>query len=131
MLLIAIIFFSSYDYCNYSYAKSLFCAGAEWIESDSQSLSAGQKLFIKKLYLQTAQDASIFSGNPIIPEKQRDFESYVPIIDNLYAQSDEINMPIYFIFKIAEMENNKIPSTKIALYKTAVSSQLQKIGAFK
>jgi hypothetical protein len=118
-------------YCRHSYSQYSFYSGAEWVETGSQDLPAEQKLFIKKLYLQAAQDSSIFSGAPIIPENERDFQSYIPILDGLCSDESNINLPLYFIFKISEMAKNNYPSQQVALYKHAIIQQLEKIGVME
>jgi hypothetical protein len=115
-------------YTGYSYSQYNFYSGEEWIDIDKQDLPEEQKLFLKKIYLQAAQDSSIFSGGPIIPEGERDFNAYVGIMDRLYVQEENANLPLYFMFKIADMTRNNYPSQQVTLYRLAIMQQLERIG---
>jgi hypothetical protein len=112
-----------------SYAQYNFFAGQEWADINNDNMPDGQKIFVKKLLLKTAQDASIFSGTPIIAETQRDFGPYVDIVDSLYAQEDNSRLPIYFVFKIADMTKSNFDQRQIAMYKLAIMQQLDRIGS--
>lgn len=128
---IYILFFVSLFFlvCNqFAYAQYDFFGKDEWIEIDKQPCSNSDKTSIKLLYIQAVQDASLFSGNPVLPQNVRDFNVYITIVDNLYKREENAIVPLCFLLKMADMIKNNYPPPQINIYRAAVVEKMGQMG---
>jgi len=105
-------------------AQYKFYTGRDWVKIDGKPYSKIVKMRMKSIILISIHDASIFSGTPIISPDEKNFEQYIPIIDNFYSKTDNWDLPLYFALKIAGMKKRGIPEMQINVYKTAVQKKL-------
>jgi hypothetical protein len=124
LILFVAIFVFSFVFSSFSYAQYGFFSGKDWLAVDKQSYTQDVKKNIKVLFLQAVQDASLFSGSPVIEKEKYDIEAYVSVVDEFYSKQENLSLPLYFAFKIAEMTENNLPQGQINAYKNAIMQKL-------
>jgi len=108
-----------------AHSQYTFYTGVNWVKIDQKPFSSAVKTQIKALTLQAVNEASLFSGTPIVNPKERDLTKYIKDIDKFYIDNDNKIIPIYFALKIASMKKEGIPEMQIKVYKAAVMKKLQ------
>lgn len=106
-------------------AQFNFFSGDDWNKINSKDYSPETKTRLKLLILKTAQDASIFSGNPILSAAESNIPKYTSLIDKVYSTNENKNIPLYFALKIASMEKQGIPAEQIRIFKAALQKKMK------
>ncbi len=109
-------------------AQYKFYAGDEWIAIGRGIPSASVRRHIKTLMLQAAQDASAFSGTPIISVNEKDLTKYIDDIDEFYGNKDNMAMPLYFALRIADMKKQGIPPQQVEAYRSLIIQKFKEMG---
>ena len=112
-----------------AFAQFNFFNGRDWKALTNPSMTKEDSSNIKIIFLKSVYEASLFCGRPIIPKNQNiGFTSYIPIIDDFYAQDNNINIPVYFALRIAHMIQEGLDQRTIDQYKAAALLRLNKMG---
>ena len=102
-----------------------FYNGEDWSRLNTKYYPKNVKMKAKELLLKATQDASFFSGDPILPKDEKNITSYLDTIDKFYDEKTNSSIPLYFALKIATMQRQRMPQKQIELYKMAVLKRIQ------
>jgi hypothetical protein len=121
-----------------SLAQYHFSDGRDWKQVDSYGFSAADTFKIKLMLLKSVYEVTLFSGKPLIqedapPDKflsvyNKDFSEYPKIIDEFYADPDNLTMPLFFALKIADLTKRGVSAADREAYKQNVVSLLRQNG---
>ena len=111
--------------CIYTaHAAFSFYSGNDWGMIDRKTYAPDTKAEMKAIILKTVQSATALTGNPAISMNQTDYRSYASLIDNIYSDESNKDIPVFFAFKMADMKKKGFPDKQINLYKAAIRKKL-------
>lgn len=108
-----------------------FFNGEGWKKFSSYNFSPDEERNLKKLFIKTVYETTVFTGKPLITLKKDDLTTYVKFIDKFYQRKGNRIIPLYHSLKIVEMLKKRMPEEKIQSYVIAVLKKLKQLKLIK
>jgi len=108
---------------NSEAAYKFFC-GKDWQDIDAKSYPASVKTEMKALLLKSANDATMFTGSPIVAKNDANFQEFVPFVDSVYAAKEYTDIPLQFALRIAVMKAQGVPDAQVRVFAASLLKKL-------
>lgn len=112
------------------YINTPLCDGYDWQQIEKLTLSHQEKEEIKENLIKIVIETSAFQGMSIF-EARVSLEEYKDYLDNFYQEKDNVQLPLFFALRIADMDINGTPTFILEQYKSAVMKKLREAGLIK
>ena len=135
------LFFAVTSIDTKAFAQYKFFDGHDWKMLDTMGLPPQETLKVKTMLLKSIYETGLFNGTPMLTINSgkddflavynRDLTEYVPIIDAFYGKPDNLDFPLFFSLKIADMVKSGVTDAQIEQYRLAVIAKLTQQGLVK
>lgn len=140
-LLICFFILGAVLFTNKAYAQYRFFSGKDWNGIAGAAILDARKTEIKLAVLKSVYEAGLFNGDPIfnIDTGSKPFLSvygaylsgYIKPMDDFYGKQENINFPVFFALRIADMTKHKASDQDIETFKLSVVAKLKEQGLWQ
>ncbi|MBN1353071.1 MAG: hypothetical protein JW994_00180 [Candidatus Omnitrophica bacterium] len=103
-----------------------FLDGHQWKKIEGMQISPSDKIYTKTAILKTIIEVGIINDNPLLTPSDS-LGKYSMLIDSFYADPNNLDIPIPFALKIADLSVKGMSDGRIQLYKRALLQKLKQL----
>ena len=108
--------------------KTRFVDGNNWNRINAVNISEADKMELKETLLKSSLEVSIINNKPFLTP-QGSIRDYAKNLDLFYSFDKNINIPLNFALRAADMMKKKMPPKAIAYYVKTISERLARANA--
>jgi len=115
--------------------------GNDWNKINTYGISDKDSGKVKAMFLKSIYEVGLFNGAPMLnintgvsklPDNYNaDFAAYADLLDKFYSNNNNLNFPVFFALKIADMMKSGAGDTEINNYKLAIVVKLKEQGLWR
>jgi len=107
--------------------SSGFVNGYSWDQINKLPIPLREKIMLKLSLLKVSIESSIINGKPVI-QPAEPLPTYLSEIDSFYKNAGDMDIPLFFALKAADLKKNGASKQAILNFKLLVKQKLKKLG---